>query len=253
MLIYDKEQIHKFINYIYPDLEKDEAFFISLSSRTKYLTKEQKERGYVTNRNEMFHRSFFNGNKELLYSKVIDYIQTLNIEEDITNGEDQLTDFNISSGHNIPLNTVTVYVNINPSNVRQAAANLAADIVSNLLSNDSEYFFHIRSKMNTQVQKTRSRRCLIDIDFDVDEEAPVKWFIEECKKNNVDYYVIKTHSGYHVLLKKDTLSGFNLQGSVEEAKERFHNSKEIVINKNAMVPFPGTYQGGVPVVLYENF
>lgn len=241
MLIHDEKQIKKFIDTIYPPLIDDEVLFVSLSSRAKYLSEEQKEKGLRINRNEMFNRRFFNGDKDTLCNKLIEYIDSIHCEEDILTGDDYLSDYYTSNGFNIPLNTVTVYININPSSMKKAAAKLTSEVVSKLIENDNEWFIKLQSKLNTEVQKAKSRRELIDIDFDVDSYESVEYFLTKIKGTP-----IKTHSGYHVLINKKDLEDINLGEVISYIQQKYDN-KEIIINSNAMIPIPGTFQGNKKV------
>ena len=55
-LLYSKEELQKFINYL-PQLEKDELWFCSMSARNKYLTEDERVK-YDLGRSEMFAREF---------------------------------------------------------------------------------------------------------------------------------------------------------------------------------------------------
>lgn len=249
MLVHDELVIRDYIYNIYPKLVDDEVLFISLSSRTKYLTEDQKSSGLVINRNEMFHRRFFNGNKEEVFLKTMSYLNSVNCASKYVKDlevEDYLLDFKTSSGHPIPMNTVTVYVNINPSSMMKASSNLGSEMMKKMITTDYDWFFHLQSKLNTEVQKAKSRREFIDIDFDHVEKEAVDYV-----RNLIGGFVVQTHGGYHLLIPKKNLSkGYNLQEILNTTKNKF-DSKEIVINKNGMIPLPGTYQGGKPVLIEE--
>lgn len=257
MIISNNELIKFFISDIYPVLEKDEVLFISLSSRTKYLTEFQKNLGIAINRKEMFHRRFFSGDKNKIFEKVLNYLKEIKIEEDVLTGEDELSNFYTPSGHNIPLNTVTCYININPSSMIKAYHHLTQKMdnaLYELVHNDNEDkyidFLKLQNNLNTEVQKAKSRRVWIDIDFDVDNIEPVHYFLNCLGKYDERIVKIKTHSGYHVMLRKDYLKEQkpNLGELVNEVK-RVYETKEVIINSNAMIPLPGTFQGGKEVKL----
>ena len=166
------------------------------------------------------------------------YINKIKIRKDIELEEWVLEDYITASGHNIPLNTVTVYVNINPSSMKTAAANLSSEIIKKLVSKDDDWFTHLQSKLNTEVQKAKSRRELIDIDFDVPYIDSVRWV-----QFQTGGEIIQTHGGYHLIIPKAKLEGCNLGKVIQDAKDKFAYD-EIIINSNAMVPLPGTYSGG---------
>ncbi len=70
------------------------------------------------------------------------------------------------------------------------------------------------------------------------------------------YYWIDTKSGYHLLIKRDELH-FDPRELITQIYAQYYScmselnldygKTEIIINKNAMLPLPGVYQGGYPV------
>lgn len=53
---------------------------------------------------------------------------------------------------------------------------------------------------------------------------------------------------YHVLIDKSTLGKLNIFTKIQELDARCE--KEVVINKNGMVPVPGTLQAGKLVTFF---
>lgn len=137
--------------------------------------------------------------------------------------------------------------------------------------------------LNTMVMKAYqnpanvSNRAWVDIDFDVSPEnfsfAEIKEVMTSLKFSDESYIVIQTRGGYHILVNTPWISAYNKEYSKAFAEgEKFNKkgilsvdkvisglkkaldnrgfeAKEIIINKNGMVPIPGTLQGGVEVKL----
>jgi len=107
---------------------------------------------------------------------------------------------------------------------------------------------HLERKLMNCIQKSRSRKYFVDVDFDTYNFDYVAEFLNdylvECP-----YHIIKTHGGYHLLLHPSAITG----GELFYKKISFLNEKvkneggEVTINKNQMVPVPGTNQAGILV------
>jgi hypothetical protein len=248
--------IADFISSVFDDIEVGKAMFVSLSARAKYLNPEERNL-YSLNHNEMFHRRWFDPEyrdhlkagitvpklpTDVLVERVIDYIQSVRIM-----GGVYLEDYRDKHGTPLPVSATTVYVNINPSSFRKAAFVLQRDILD--MMEKGEGYERIQSKLNTAMQKSRSRRVWTDIDIDADH-APEE-IIHFVRKRLPFPVIIKSHSGYHVMVKNELMKLYkvNLGEVVDLMTATFSDHSEIGINKNAMVPLPGTFQGGVEVKL----
>lgn len=241
-LIIDKEQFNKFIE-ILPDLKNDECYFVSLSARNKYLTKEERE-FYALGRTEMFARNIVRSKEDFEYvlSKLESSLQY------------KLT----KSKQKIPEKALVVYVNINPSSMVKAYFNLMNEMNKELLDinmalqngkipNYSGIHFLDRKLMNC-IQTSRSRKVFVDIDFDIKNDSIVKEFLNILCDNFIIFHTIKTKSGYHVLINLDSMKDkkFNLNQSVNDLNNIVKDLEngEVIINSNAMWPVPGTLQAG---------
>lgn len=273
-LINDVDEVKKFFDEVVPPLTNSEMYFVSLSARNKYLTEEER-RELALGRTEMFERRVI---RERSFER---FLRTLRKFE--TNDGSYLT----KNGSNIPNKSIIVYFNINPTDVLKAykefnqvmneymyeLAHCAAegrktdDIMKRIRKQDTLL-------MNC-FQKNRGTKHYLDVDFDVPKDyfdAVVKPFIDELRENGVKVVVIDTRGGYHILLKRDTIK-FNFNDVIYKANEKFaleymkrndvklgengyidlpkETGHEIILNKNAMVPVPGTLQGGYPVRILE--
>lgn len=244
-MIIDKEQFNQFIK-ILPDLQNDEVYFVSLSARQKYLTLKERE-FYALGRTEMFSREIVKSKKDfpyimnkLLYS--LEYKTTRN-------------------GKQIPEKALVTYINVNPSSTieafyqfRKEMNRYKNEINKALMGNKEPNYtgiLNINRKLMNCIQKSRSRKYYIDIDFDIlpeDNDLLVD-FQKYLITAKVKYHTIQTQGGYHVLIKKDTLNDkIKLHEKLKEYKSQLI-SGEVIINKNQMVPIPGTLQANKLVKL----
>lgn len=237
--------LERFLNVVFPYLGEDEAVFMSLSSRVKYLTEEERQVMSI-GRNEMFRRRWFTMDNHFLdfITKVTNYLSDIKV---VDGGLASYTD---KDNNPLPLHSITVYLNINPSDMRKAVFTLQREILDMIEKGGD--FRQIQSKLNTVVQKSRGTRRWTDIDVDVDGKS-LPEIIDFFQTHLRDPLVIHTHSGYHVMISNQNMKKdkTNLGSVIQRANENFgHIASEIVINKNAMVPLPGTYQGGEEVCWY---
>lgn len=260
-LIKDITEFNKFIE-ILPELQNDEVYFISLSSRQKYLTKEERIE-YSLGQTEMFGREIAQS-KDKLYSYTMKKLES-NLYCKTTRNE-----------KSIPEKSLVVYCNINPSSMIKAyfqfqkemnrqISEITIGLQNNKQPNYSFVNIQIRELMNC-IQKSTGTKHYIDIDCDTKEENVLNYFRETFMKDYIKFYIIETKGGYHFLIKKDTLpEKYNLYSKIESGislLEYIYENKyleqdeegnynyeevrlmvpEIKINNNAMIPVPGTMQ-----------
>lgn len=254
--IHDASELKFFYDNILPPLGRNEVYFVSLSARNKYLDPEEREE-LGLGRTEMFERAVI---RERNFSHFLKKIKSYERNKDA---------FLTKKGFAIPSKCITVYFNINPTNVLKAYNEFSKTM--------NEYFMELGinaskngdidnvgkriNKMDVLLmncfQKNMGRKHYIDIDFDIPktEIRVVEYFLNHLKERSAkaNYFVIDTKSGYHVLLERDAIKyNFNesISASIEYAKEvgiNVNDNFEIVNNKNLMIPLPGTLQGGYPV------
>jgi len=239
-LIYDEQEVRDFFNSCMPRLAENEVYFFSLSSRNKYLTQEERVE-YDLGRTEMFAKSIV---KEDSANYFIKKIRRLECD---TRG------FTTRNGKEIPAKTLILYININPINTIKAYSQFVQKSIEELTNSNAEsknYFFkNIESKLFSYLQQSIGTKSLIDIDFDIDKEVEIVLlhkFLKDLDKNDCKYYIIETKSGFHVLLDKSTLK-HNFYLTIVNLNDQVIKGGEIVVNKNGMIPLPGTLQGGFEV------
>jgi len=240
--LYNVEDLRRFHTFITQDgLKADEVLFVSLSARNKYLTDEERK-ALDLGRTEMFRRELIKDTDFKAYLRTILCYDTPIPGSIISR-----------SGADLPEKCLVLYANINPLSGKKALQLFFEDVTKRLfnLGTNQEELGNLKNMdtiLKNSFQKARASKNVIDIDFDVPEEGTdlVLTFLDHIKEKGVEYMVIKTKGGYHVMLRRETLK-FNypaLLGPLnEQAKARFGHA-EVIINENAMVPIPGTQQAG---------
>lgn len=245
-LIFDEVQVRDFVSRLFPDeLKPHEGVFISLACRNKYLSDEQREYYKLTG-TEMFAR-------QVLVEKdhVIPWLQRFCYDK----GE--LQGYFSKSGKNLPKEATTCYININPTDGIEVAGKMSKFLADSygkaMLHGEKEYynFRKMTNQVNKFYQQSRSVKNWIDVDIDllpcVNGFSIIDYFINTLQDNGVYSMTIDTRSGFHVLMKKETVK-FNYNKLIEEVREKFKDQiKEIGVNNNEMIPLPGCHQAGFPV------
>lgn len=249
-LLNDQQHYSEFVNNILPELGPDEVYFLSLSARNKYLTTEEREH-YGLGRTEMFSRTvaiskddFHRAMRKLGAS--LDYKTTKN-------------------GYRIPGKCVVVYVNINPSSMIKANQKMLS-YISEEMGNATlaqargktpnyDGLIHSPRRLLNFVQQSTGTRHYLDIDIDSDSSYYPQKLTDTLHKYGIEYHLIETRSGYHVMVRRSDLngSGLRLDLLIRELHETaVEEGGEVIFNKNAMIPLPGTLQGNKLVkVIYE--
>lgn len=260
--IYDEYKVRDFFLSVVPPLGNSEVYFLSLSARNKYLSEPEREY-YGLGRTEMFARSI------VRHYDVEKFIKALR------RYECSYGSYLTKKGLDIPEKCIIVYMNINPSNAILAYKEFShrmgdiliesaynSDRGKNLPKDDLSKFTKLDVELMDSFQRSTGIKHYIDIDFDIEERG---FYLVEEFLSVIDHYsggvaqyaVVDTKGGYHVLLKRDTIkfnylevvNHFNNKLSSTDVKHPMGRTTEIVVNKNLMIPIPGTYQGGYPVRL----
>jgi hypothetical protein len=247
-LVYDIEEMKKFHSFIHP-LKPGEAYFVSMSARDKYLTKEERIE-FSLGRAEMFGRKIV---KEPTFDGFLRVVHSMEVNDG---------GYTTRNGLNIPKKCMIVYVNINAScglksfkEFNQKTNDLMFEVMNN--KDAIKHFASLDTILMNCFQRQTGTRHLIDVDFDVPKNERgfelLQMFLRHLRGNKTTYKVIETHGGYHVLMVRDTLrfnyvAQLNILDAI--AKEEFGKA-EIVRNVNDMVPLPGTMQAGFPVHFIE--
>lgn len=236
-----------YVQNFLPDLIDDEVYFLSLSARNKYLTEEERKT-LSLGRTEMFSRVIVRD--KLSFDKAIRQLTA--------NWSARRTKNNML----VPQKCLVCYININPvstidatnrffSEFSKANNELMTSLIHKKQSNFDWFRFADRKYQNC-LQQSTSRKVLIDFDIDTKDFSVVYSLTNILQQRGVFYFIVKTHGGYHVLVERkslnETKSGKELFATFELLKKQ-HSNTEIMINKNGMIPLPGSYQAGTEVSL----
>ncbi len=260
-LIKDREQFNKFLD-ILPELKNDEVYFISLSARNKYLSKDERE-FYSLGQTEMFGREVAQSKEKLK-----DYT--------MRKLEANLYSKRTRNGKVIPDKSLVCYMNVNPSSMVKAyftfqnemnrqISEITGALLSDKQPNYSFVNIQTRELMNC-IQKSKGTKHYIDIDCDTKEEEIYNYILSTLLQMKIKVYAIETKGGYHFLLDRKTIpEKYNLNDVIRNAQDKLlyiYEDKyleqdedgdynydeirlmvpEIMINSNAMIPVPGTMQ-----------
>ena len=215
-IITDKEKLAEFIEWL-PELKHNETYYVCLFARSKYC------KGITHISSDKAQLKRFTTNK----SRLIDKIKQLECEVD-----------SYKQKHvSIPQEALALYITINPRCFVKATVNSLkkfADLVS------VEYTgYNPHQEVMSNIQKSRSRRIYVDVDFDNIDFEQTKLLIEENINSDCITY-IKTRGGFHACIKLDSIDE-------KYAKTWYNNIAKIPgcdISGDIMIPVVGCYQGG---------
>ena len=258
-IINDESQLKFFFDNIMRPFSPLEAYFVSLAARNKYLTEEEQEQLHL-GRSEMMSPTILN---EYNFDKFLSKIKRFECNDKGS--------FLTKNNSYIPQKALSCYININPSDTLKALyefRRITEEYYKEFLSSYTKGGHPDTSKLKstnimllTSYQNNYSEKIWLDIDMDVDKgffnNDNRKDFADYCKSQNLNtVYIIDTHSGFHVLIKVSELK-FNPQDIVEFLTELYIANNtisasaktEIIINKNMMIPLPGTFAGNYPITI----
>lgn len=240
MLTFDLDHLDPFIEFL-PDLQYDEVYFLSLSARNKYLS-EADRLVYALGRTEMFSR-------EVAYDKP-------GIKYALKKMAASLLYKRTRGGYEIPKQALVCYINVNPSSMIAAYHDFTErmsklyyeTMQAHIRDQSPEYtaFKRMPRMLMNSIQRNTARRVLVDVDVDTKDLEVLGGLRRWLGSHGIAFGTVWTQGGYHLLLRKDSLPkklnlGQHLSALAVET------GKEIVINKNGMVPLPGTRQADVLV------
>jgi len=229
--VYDEQQVKKFYNLL-PRLKNDEVYFVSMSSRSKYLSSEEKIKFGVTD--NMFARELVKRDSFSTFMRVLKSMQVS--EGGYTSRSNVL----------LPNKCIAVYGNISAISGKKALKAFMSEAVDIIFEGNDRRFISMDSKLMSCYQTAYGTKTLIDVDFDIPDAG--KYLVLELVnelKGMVDTHIIKTRSGYHVLIERKNIK-FNYTKIIKILNDRAvkaFGKGEVVVNKQGLVPIPGTLQG----------
>lgn len=282
--IWSEEQLKKWYEILTKDVVSEPvnttADFFCIAARKKYMTEDQKKNTNLGDTCMMAKQIL----KEVSFNKFLAKIHQVNASLDwFTDRDDNYLPRECMVFY-MNVNHTDVYKAV--SNFKVDFALLEYDVASTISFRNTEKAANINKQYKTihnkllkcfQDPKNTNKNWVdIDCDLKVTEKDcyALKELITEALKSDVvldNVYVIKTHGGCHILISQKAFSEYNKHASetisdkkkmkeivmypdklLKKVQEYFVNrdAKEIVINQNAMIPIPGTLQGGAKVELF---
>jgi hypothetical protein len=268
----DIDELKWFWTYAMRPIKPNEVYFISTSARNKRLSEEEREY-FLVGRSEMFH-------KEIIAED--DYSRFL---RGIRRCESNKLAYLTKAGMPYPDRVLVLYTNIAPTDAYTAMTKqidnlitvqreLVDSVLKNSRSGIAQAYRNIRHSHTTGQSvfaRSFSDSDWVDIDFDIENyqtdegiealESVKKIFYEEIGKGN--FMQIQTVGGFHWLVRKSELSAIGrkyradpIQTIISLATSILASRgvviKEIIRNKNEMIPLPGAVQYGIHVVKVLN-
>jgi hypothetical protein len=229
-IIADENELKKFIEWL-PDLNNDETYFVSLFSRSKYCSEENKIKGDKTQLKR------FTTNKENLFDKLKQL-------------ECEFGAYTIK-GQPIPQESLAAYISINPRSFKKAAINglkRLADLIRKVYDG-----YNPHQEILTEIQKAKSRTCFIDFDFDCEKKLYTDVINTELINvvNKEAIHILFTRGGFHILIAPEMINETykkNWYQNVSNIQNKYSTDKDN--NGDNLLPIPGTFQGGYIPKLY---
>lgn len=244
-VITDKEKLIEFINWL-PELEKNEAYYIGLFSRSKYVRDiEGVDLPHIrSDKQQLFKCVTGKGNMlqkiEGLERKLGTYYQY--------QGRRSNTD-NFSSVA-VPQEALALYITINPRNKKVATYKLLDKLIESIKQQNFDRSLEnfALSAMHTSVD----RRVFSVFDFDVEDREAV---IKQIKDNDIlpeeAVSYLYTRGGLHVIVKHGLVDTKNHKYTKwHPTLMKMEGIDKQVKGTDMSIPVPGTYQGGYTPKLY---
>jgi hypothetical protein len=229
----DEEELKKFHSVILPQLGQDEVFYLMLGARNKYLNEEEKGI-YNMNGSDMIRRVTVRSNDfEEFKDKVLDFCVPQGRYKD-------------KNGLPLPLHSFTLYVTPNPRDSRRASVGIVQKITEGLLNANTP--LRLENMVLSEIHKYSTNKVWIDLDVDPKEGDILSDVLNKIETilGETDSVTVKTRSGAHVLVKKETIHHSIKHTFYKEIKDLSDSMYgEVEFKGDTMLPVPGCAQGGM--------
>lgn len=243
-------------------LGSGESYMFALSCRHKKLTDEQKKTLGV-GRSEMMRTYILRSHKHGLKFD--------NFKEAVYSYECRKEGLLTSKGFPYPENGLVLYMYLNPCSEVDCvddtvtyALNLKTELVNSCIKHSSTGIEETLYKLSKVFEHIKSchaqhpaRKRFIDFDLDLESSEVTQEMYDFLHEKTVSFFgersflFVKTSGGIHIVVSTEKLK-FNPNDYISAIVENwsFDNKiKELIMNKNCMIPLPGTYQYGNPVTV----
>lgn len=214
-IIKNLDQLESFIRWL-PALAENEIFYLALFARKKYC---EQVKNIKTDKAQC--KRFTSKTPRLI--------------EKIRQLECPVDSYSIK-GITIPQEALALYISVNPRDLYEATKNGLIKFANLMTQPYNGYNPH--QEIMSEIQRSCSRKVWLDFDFDGVELQPT---IEHISRSlNLDCVrVLKTHSGFHVLVNLKTIHS-------EFSKTWYRNITQlpgIDVRGDNLIPVPGCVQG----------
>ena len=225
-LIYDENEIRRFITGVIKPLEDDEVYILLLAARKKYSAD-------VSASQEVVHRDIIRDS---------DPNRMLRKIRRITNVQGIYT--NKNTNQEMDPEAFVLYVLADPRSMIKGYTEFVSAIEKwqyDSLKGENknlEYYRKLDVKLFGAIHRSRSRSHYFIVDIDKKDEAILEK-VTDLLKGHIRW-VSETHGGYHLIVDKNKNSGIIVY-------EKIRGMEYVEILKDSMTPLPGTLQGGFGV------
>ncbi|MEO9970974.1 MAG: hypothetical protein ABJG15_14350 [Hyphomonadaceae bacterium] len=216
-VIQDHEKFEAFVTWL-PELEKHEAYYVTLLGRRKY------HQSALTDKTSV--KRFVATSKPYLVHKV----QQLSLPLGLYVNRD---------GNALHQDALALYISLNPRSLKLAQQNLLRRLVD--VTIDPGNFQNPAALALAEIQKARSRSVFIDFDFDIQDEL-ISQTAQEIQKivGKEAVTFLRTRGGLHALVQPKSATKFG--------PKRWHQEISSLpgcdVVGDSLIPVPGGTQGG---------
>ena len=232
----DERELGSFVETVLPDVKADECFLLMLCARRKYLTEDEKTR-LVLGENAALRREVVSERGKLLH-RVKELCVPTGLYKD-------------RNGCPIPQHAFAIYVTPNPRSNKKAAVGTIAELAEALAQGRP---IRLESLVKTQLHRAVSRKIYLDLDVDPAGADQWQGIVAKARAilGQTPTHVIQTRTGAHVLVRTQQLDRLVKQTFYRQLQElRGQMEGLLEIRGDAMVPVPGTSQGGAAALMLQ--
>ncbi len=231
----DERELTAFAETVLPEVTADECFLLILCARRKYLTEEEKG-SLALGEAKPFRREI-----------VVDRGKLLRKVKELCVRADVYADRN---GRPVPPHAFAVYVTPNPRSYNKAAVATVTELVEGLAEGRP---LPLDSIVKTQIHRAVSRKVYLDLDVDPAGGDDWQAVVAQARAilGETPTHVVRTRGGAHVLVQVQQLDRAVKRTFYRQLQELAAGLEGLIeVRGDAMVPVPGTTQGGaMPVLL----
>jgi hypothetical protein len=230
----DEQVLQSFVETVLPEVAVDECFLLILCARRKYLTDAEKAQ-LVLGEAASVRREVVSARDKLLH-KVKELCVPSGLYKD-------------RNGRCIPPHAFAVYVTPNPRSSKKAAVRMITELAEGLAEGRP---LRLENLLKTQIHRAVSRKVYLDLDVDPAGGDDWQAIVAQARTivGETPSHVIRTRNGAHVLVQTQQLDPAVKRTFYKQLRELGSSMEGLLeIRGDAMVPVPGTTQGGTTALL----